>query len=154
MELVLVVGYKRYTPSWHMPHYGAVITPVVDIGFKLISGHIVDNVVIPNNPFQSNTGQVLWCLSIEANSLYLDGRVANVAVPQNHVSLALRQKVSRSLILRCPGIRTHSSQTSIKVMIDIHFLSISDPTVYILHVDSTNCILSCSLISGLWMPAM
>jgi hypothetical protein len=112
-------------------------------------------VIIPNNPFQRNTSHVLWCIIfIEVDALHLDRRVANVAVPQNQVSLALRQIFIRSLVLRSPGIWTHSSQTSIKVMIDIHLLSISDPTVYILHVDSTNCILSCSLISRLWMPAM
>jgi hypothetical protein len=55
MKLVLVVGYERYTPPRNVPVDRAVVSPVINIGLKLVISHVVDYVVIPRNPFQAHT---------------------------------------------------------------------------------------------------
>lgn len=55
MKLVLVVGYERYSIPRNVPVDSAVVLPVINIGFKLVIGHVVDYVVIPRNPFQAHT---------------------------------------------------------------------------------------------------
>jgi hypothetical protein len=97
----------------------------------------------------------LWTTIVEIHGFHLDGRIADVAVPQGHVHLALWHVVT-GFEMGGPRVRTKAGESTVQVMVDtVEWSSIPDLSYDgLVEVKPTDVVLSSALIRGLWMPAM
>ena len=70
MDLVLVTGDERNTVSFLFPDNRTIIISILNIFSQFILSHRINKVIIPNDPFQTETSDLLVII-IEVNSLDL-----------------------------------------------------------------------------------